>query len=151
MRLTLILIPYYLGQERIGMGLGPERFIQGGISRDLSSQGHDVVVETVQCVKYSERGELVAVAEINALLAAKVCAALRQRRFPFILAGNCNSCLGTLAGLRTQMVGIIWLDAHGDFNRVQLLSFTSTDALGKKFSNDAVCHDYLQEFAQNRA
>jgi arginase len=31
-----------------------------------------------------------------------------------VLAGNCNSCLGTLAAL--EHPGIIWFDAHGDFN-----------------------------------
>jgi len=43
------------------------------------------------------------------------------------------------------------MNAPATTNRVQLLSFTSTDVLGKKSSNDAVCPDYLQEFAQNRA
>jgi arginase len=31
-----------------------------------------------------------------------------------VLAGNCNSCLGTLAALEDP--GIVWFDAHGDFN-----------------------------------
>jgi arginase len=31
-----------------------------------------------------------------------------------VLAGNCSSCLGTLAALEDP--GIVWLDAHGDFN-----------------------------------
>ncbi len=35
--------------------------------------------------------------------------------------------------------------------RVQLLSFTSTNVLGRKSSSDAVCPDYAQEFAQNPA
>lgn len=32
------------------------------------------------------------------------------------LAGNCISCIGTLAGLGDPPPAIIWLDAHGDFN-----------------------------------
>ena len=43
-------------------------------------------------------------------------------RFPLILAGNCGSALGTVSGLRSATphdsspVGVIWLDAHADFN-----------------------------------
>jgi arginase len=31
-----------------------------------------------------------------------------------VLAGNCSSCLGSLAALEDP--GVIWFDAHGDFN-----------------------------------
>lgn len=119
MKVTLILVPYHLGQERVGMGLGPECFIQRGISRGLNSQDHDVIIETVRYDNNTGQGEFAAVAEINALLAEKMRAAVEQRRFPLVLAGNCNSCLGALAGLGRQMVGIVWLDAHGDFNTPQ--------------------------------
>ncbi|MEX5721390.1 arginase family protein [Geodermatophilus maliterrae] len=37
---------------------------------------------------------------------------------PVLLSGNCNTTLGVLAGLRAsgRRVGLLWLDAHGDFN-----------------------------------
>jgi arginase len=54
--------------------------------------------------------------ELNRLLADRVKAAANQHRFPLVLAGNCNSCIGTLAGIDTDRLGIVWFDAHGDFN-----------------------------------
>jgi arginase len=40
-----------------------------------------------------------------------------------VLSGNCHSCLGTLAGLQAEQAlghprrtGIVWFDAHADFN-----------------------------------
>jgi arginase len=36
--------------------------------------------------------------------------------FSLVLSGNCGSCLGTLGGLELPDLGIIWFDAHGDFN-----------------------------------
>jgi arginase len=42
--------------------------------------------------------------------------------FPLVLAGNCGSALGTVSGVRaatpndTSDIGVIWLDAHADFN-----------------------------------
>jgi arginase len=45
-----------------------------------------------------------------------------DRAFPIVLAGNCGSSLGTVSGVRAATpndssdVGVIWLDAHADFN-----------------------------------
>jgi arginase len=37
--------------------------------------------------------------------------------FPLVLAGVCSSSLGTVAGLGTPPgLGVVWFDAHGDFN-----------------------------------
>ncbi len=116
MEFGLILVPYHLGVERIGMGLGPERFLQAGIQRELGSRGHGIHTETIEYRPSTQQDEIVAVAEINALLAGHVRGALEQGRFPLMLAGNCNACLGALAGIAARPVGVIWLDAHGDFN-----------------------------------
>ena len=37
-------------------------------------------------------------------------------RVPIVLAGNCNSCLGTVAGLPAQRLGAVSFDAHADFD-----------------------------------
>lgn len=49
------------------------------------------------------------------LLAGGLTARLR-RALPVVLAGNCVSAVGTLAGLGPEPVGVLWFDAHGDFN-----------------------------------
>lgn len=116
MEVNLILVPYHLGQARVGMGRGPERIVQAGLDGELISQGHGVNVKTIRRQAHLEHDEIIAIAEINMLLAKQVCEALDQGSFPLILAGNCNACLGTLAGIEARPVGIIWLDAHGDFN-----------------------------------
>jgi len=116
METSLILVPYHLGLQRIGMGLGPEHILQAGIGRELDSQAHGVTVEIVQRQSNIEQDDVSAIAEINALLARSVRGALDQMRFPIVLAGNCNTCLGTVAGIAARPVGIIWLDVHGDFN-----------------------------------
>ncbi|MBC7233140.1 MAG: arginase family protein [Chloroflexi bacterium] len=114
--ISLLLVPYHLGVERVHMGLGPERILQAGIHRELSARGHDVAIEFTLRPKRTALTEDTAVIEINKLLARQVRDALAQQRFPMVLAGNCNACLGVLAGIATMPIGIIWLDAHGDFN-----------------------------------
>ena len=50
-------------------------------------------------------------------IAATVREARENGRFPLILAGNCNTAVGTVAGLDyADSIGVFWFDAHGDFN-----------------------------------
>src|SRR5208283_2815764 len=49
-------------------------------------------------------------------LAEKVTIAVQSNHIPLILAGECLSCVGTLAGLAAESTAIVWLDAHADFN-----------------------------------
>jgi arginase len=39
-----------------------------------------------------------------------------------VLAGNCNTAVGTLAGLGADSTGVAWFDAHGDFNTPETTS-----------------------------
>jgi arginase len=43
-------------------------------------------------------------------------------RFPIVLAGNCNTAVGTLAGLGADSTGVAWFDAHADFNTPETTS-----------------------------
>lgn len=59
----------------------------------------------------------------DAHLGKAVARMAREGTFPLGLLGNCNSSWGMLAGLqhsgpssRPLKVGLIWIDAHGDFN-----------------------------------
>jgi arginase len=57
--------------------------------------------------------------EIQRLVADQVAAAKSRGAFPIILSGNCNTAVGTVAGLTAASgspPAVCWLDAHGDFN-----------------------------------
>jgi arginase len=47
-----------------------------------------------------------------------------------VLAGNCNSCLGTIAGIEEDRPGVVWLDAHGDFNTPETTLSGFFDGMG---------------------
>jgi arginase len=115
MKVSLFSLPYHLARPRIGMGGGPIRYLDKGADQLLREHGCEVDVETIE-----HRGpfqhEIATIIELNAQLAEGVRKAVQQHCFPLVLAGNCNTCLGTLAGLGSTDVGIIWFDAHGDFN-----------------------------------
>ena len=49
-------------------------------------------------------------------LSRAVCKAMADGAFPVVIAGNCLSSLGTVAGMGGRRQGVIWFDAHPDFN-----------------------------------
>jgi arginase len=58
----------------------------------------------------------------NAHLARLVSEAVKEQAFPLLLESNCYGAIGALAGLQmsadspSPRLGMIWIDAHGDFN-----------------------------------
>jgi arginase len=115
MTVSLIVVPYSLGHHNSGTGAGPSSLIEARVDDLLEQSGFDVLVDTVEYVAPAPH-EIAGVVEVNTLLAAKVRKAGEEGSFPVVLAGNCNHCLGALAGLDADGIVIIWFDAHGDFH-----------------------------------
>jgi arginase len=105
-------MPYHLGRAKVRVGAGPENLIAGGIADALA-----VPVEVERIAGGDgAASELDAVVAVDGALARSVGAALSAGRFPLVLSGDCNSCLGTLAAFGSRQVGVVWFDAHGDLN-----------------------------------
>jgi arginase len=117
-RLSLICHPFHNGLKGVDMGAGPLRLLDDpDLVGGLDAQGWDV--STVAVEPPDERDpEIVRIAETDRRLATVVRAAVADSAFPLVLAGNCNSCLGTVAGLdpAAGSLGVVWFDAHGDFD-----------------------------------
>jgi arginase len=118
-RLRLISHPFHNGLEGVDMGAGPLRLLAGAeISADLQAQGWVVESQTVETPD-ADDPEIVRIAEADRRLARVVRATVEEGAFPLVLAGNCNSCLGTAAGLGpagAEPFGVVWFDAHADFD-----------------------------------
>ena len=97
------------------MGLGPGSLLSAGAADLLREAGH-----AVEAVRVEPRDpfptEIATAFRVAAELSRQVRMALRQRRFPIILAGNCFASLGVLAGHPAGRSGLVWLDAHADFH-----------------------------------
>jgi arginase len=118
-RLSLICHPFHNGLEGVDMGAGPLRLLaDADLRTELEAQGWTVVSESVETPDVSDP-EIVRIAEADRGLARRVRAAAAEGAFPLVLAGNCNSCLGTTAGLGhadAAPLGVVWFDAHPDFD-----------------------------------
>lgn len=111
------------------MGAGPEHFIDNGIERMLEAEGHQVRLASVEA-SGGFRTEIKTAFELCRLVAERVRESDVEGNFPLVLSGNCNSSLGTLAGLGEQGIGMIWFDAHGDFNTPETRESSFFDGMG---------------------
>ncbi len=115
MKIQIILVPYDSGHKNVRMGQGPESFIDNGLTDALKTDGHVVDVERIDLGK-TFPAEIGTAFELNRILSRRVRAAVEEKKFPVVLAGNCNSSIGTLAGVGQNELGLVWFDGHGDFN-----------------------------------
>lgn len=129
MDLQLIQVPYDSGHKEMRTGRGPGHFLRHGLDDILRNEGHTVDSEQIEA-NDSFTTEVWTAFALNRLLAERVNTARASGRFPVVLAGNCNSCLGTIAGISEENLGVIWLDAHGDFNAPETTLSGFLDGMG---------------------
>ncbi|MFX1508441.1 MAG: arginase family protein [Promethearchaeota archaeon] len=147
MKITLISVPFHLGQENVGMGSGPTHYLNAGIDQKLRNQGYQVKIETIQLPQRHEN-VVTNTAVLSNSLGDIVKKALKDDFFPFILGGNCNTCLGTLAGFEEPKPGIIWFDAHGDFNTPETTPSGFFDGMGLAIATGQ-CYQELSNIIEN--
>ena len=115
MDVQLLAVPYDSGNYRARMGAGPEALLAAGLDRALRESGHHVHTKIAELPDSEWTAEIRTGFELMRMLSGAVRDAVDSGRFPIVLAGNCNTAVGTLAGLGTG-TAVAWFDAHADFN-----------------------------------
>ncbi|MDR5683682.1 MAG: arginase [Armatimonadota bacterium] len=125
-RIGILGVPLDLGSDRRGTDMGPSAIRYARLRSVLRSIGHEVVdygnvsfpvverlAESASRVRYADA--IVAVCEE---VDREVAALLGRGAVPVILGGDHSLSLGTMAAVARHRpeVGLLWLDAHGDFN-----------------------------------
>jgi arginase len=114
--ISLIALPYDSGRPDERMGRGPAAVLESGLAEHLRSQQRDVEVHTVRlsATFHSEGQGLVALQNLAVPIVREAIA--RDRRV-LILSGNCGpAALSAVSALNPQTTGVVWFDAHADFN-----------------------------------
>lgn len=116
MEIQLLAVPYDSGHRGARMGAGPEALLNAGLEDALRENGHRVHTKIAELPADSWHAEIQTSFELMRMLSAAVKEAVEARRFPIVLAGNCNTAVGTISGLGPKSTGVAWFDAHADFN-----------------------------------
>jgi arginase len=115
MKIQIIQVPYDCGYKNVRQGRAPEYFLKNNLVRLLEEDGHRVDVAAIEAQSEFTL-EIGTAFELNRLLSPAVSGAIAAGKLPLVLAGNCNSCLGSIAGIDPDRLGVVWFDAHGEFN-----------------------------------
>jgi arginase len=115
----LIQVPYDSGHHAVRMGAGPVALARAGAARSLRERGHRVVERLIEAASW--RAELTTAFDLQRSVAVEAAAARTAGEVPVLLAGNCNTTVGMLAAAPPgPRLGLVWLDAHGDFNTPEI-------------------------------
>jgi arginase len=115
-RARVLVVPYDSGQRNFRMGAGPSALIKQGLPSRIQQVGFDVTVEEIHPSGNPPHPEIATAFGLARTISERVRAADEAGDFPLVLSGNCNTSLGTVSGLQRTSRGVVWFDAHGDFN-----------------------------------
>jgi arginase len=140
---TIVEVPFHMGLEGVAVGRGPARIVAAGADRVLADGSQPAEVVHVRKRDASAQ-DLDAVVDLNRQVRYAVRDTIARGGFPVVVAGNCNSCIGTLAGMGSAIKGIVWFDAHGDFNTPETSLSGSLEGMSLSVAVGQ-CHDGLRQ------
>lgn len=124
MRIEVVTIPYRYDERADGSGRGPDSLIEAGLIGKITGQGVETTGPAVATLPDDERAEgsiAVNVGRLGAHTAELVASARVKHAGVLVLAGDDTAVVGVVSGVQKAhgagaRIGLVWLDAHGDFN-----------------------------------
>ena len=130
MTIHVIGVPMDLGAGRRGVDMGPSAIRIAGIHDRLKELGYKVIDEGDLAIKTQEEQRvqdphakyLPEITRAVTVLSRKVEKVVERGHFPLVLGGDHSIAIGTISGIsafartKRKKVGVLWIDAHGDFN-----------------------------------
>ncbi|MFQ5401504.1 MAG: arginase [Anaerolineae bacterium] len=121
--IRIIGVPMDLGQNRRGVDMGPSAVRYAGLQARLERLGHEVHDEGNVSVPNPEEqitegtGRLETVAAVCRAVYKLGCQCVHRDDFAIYLGGDHSISIGSIsAAAQAEPTGVIWVDAHGDFN-----------------------------------
>jgi arginase len=124
--IQIIGVPMDLGQSNRGVDMGPSAVRYAGLAQGLANLGYtvidsgNIVVPVKESLGGSDSAMLSAICAACSDAYRAGMAACAQGHIPIFLGGDHSIAVGTVGGVtHVERAGIIWIDAHGDFNLPQ--------------------------------
>ncbi|NLV36850.1 MAG: arginase [Clostridiaceae bacterium] len=132
MNIDVVGVPIDLGSDRRGVDMGPSVIRYSGLiqairelnisCRDLGNISVPVPQDGDNGTSHFPKARFVnEITKTNEVLFHTVARSLREGSMPLVLGGDHSIATGSILGVQSvkKNIGVIWLDAHGDFNTEQ--------------------------------
>ncbi len=122
MNIAIVTLPWQLGSREAGAARGPEAILNAELIDQLIESDHRVGTPSSAELTSAEQKQYGAWHKSgvgNAHLAKLIADERRDKNFVLTLESDCTASVGALAGLQqsgAQRIGLVWMDAHADFN-----------------------------------
>jgi arginase len=111
------------GGKAAGLAQATDAYIANGLADEIATLGIEVagVSRPVLPAERISGDPICNLGRYNALIGQAVAEAIASGARPLLAGGTCSHLIGMLAGLQQSYgpkdrIGLIWFDAHGDFN-----------------------------------
>ena len=129
MRIRILQVPYDSGQRALRMGRGPLHLVERGLADRLRDAGHETEVELIETGE-TFPSEIKVTFDLQRRIAIRVRETVDAGTMPIVLGGNCNYTVGAMAGIDPLHTGLVWFDAHGEFNTPETTVGGFLDGMG---------------------
>lgn len=128
MQIDIIGVPIDLGADRRGVDMGPSAIRYAHLQPKLESLGYTVNDEGNVEVPIAEMCSITnpklkyidCIIPMSRRVSGAVSTSLQAGNFPLVLGGDHSLSIGSVRGAaRGRRIGVIWMDAHGDFNTAE--------------------------------
>ena len=128
MQIDIIGVPIDLGADRRGVDMGPSAIRYSHLQKKLEELGYDVHDEGNVEVPIAEMCQITnpnliyidCIVPVSRRIAGAVATSTQAKHFPLVLGGDHSLSIGSVRGAaRNKKIGVIWIDAHADFNTAE--------------------------------
>ena len=128
MQIDVIGVPIDLGADRRGVDMGPSAIRYAHLQTRLESLGYSVNDEGNVEVPIAEMCKITnpklkyvdCIIPMSRRVSGAVSTSMQAGNFPLVLGGDHSLSIGSVRGAaRGRKIGVIWVDAHGDFNTAE--------------------------------
>jgi arginase len=125
MQIDIIGVPMDLGADRRGVDMGPSAIRYAHLHQKLEELGYTLEDKGNIEVPIQETCEIAdprlkyidCILPMGRRVAGAVATSMQGGRFPLVLGGDHSLSVGSIRGAaRHKTLGVIWMDAHADFN-----------------------------------
>ena len=125
MQIDIIGVPIDLGADRRGVDMGPSAIRYSSLRQCLENLGHtvedkgnlEVAIQETCSITDPKLKYIDCIVPMSRRVAGAVATSMQNGRFPLVLGGDHSLSIGSVRGAaKYKKIGVIWLDAHGDFN-----------------------------------